>query len=124
MNPTFLKVARRLLIALAFGALSVGILVMSPRLFSLPFLAASFIAAAFWVYKIKWQWPFFLWVTFLLVSLSPIDIRPTSWIGHPKLQRVVMGLPTKNAIQASERGEIWLGGCIVSLNDPKWVITW
>jgi hypothetical protein len=61
---------------------------------------------------------------FVVVSLIPIDVRPRHWIGTPRVVPVVMGFPSREAFAAARRGEIWLGGCIVSGFEPWWVVTW
>lgn len=37
-----------------------------------------------------------------------------------ELVRIVYGLPTEEAFEASERGEIHLGGCCVFDDDPEY----
>jgi hypothetical protein len=34
--------------------------------------------------------------------------------------RIVYGLPSHPAFEASERGEFALGGCVVSIDSPSW----
>ena len=40
--------------------------------------------------------------------------------GERRPLRIVYGLPTFDALQASERGEFALGGCVVGYDSPSW----
>lgn len=55
-------------------------------------------------------------------SAAPIDLRGR--VGHPRVVAVVAGLPTPEARQAAERGEIDLAGDVVPLNAPRSMGVW
>lgn len=40
--------------------------------------------------------------------------------GSNDIVKILYGMPTYETFQAAERGEISLGGCCISDNDPKW----
>jgi len=61
---------------------------------------------------------------FVLATLSPVDIRLPSFEGSPRLVPYVMGLPTSATVEKAARGEVVLGGCIVSGFEPQWVLVW
>jgi len=54
----------------------------------------------------------------------PFDISILYWPGRPHIVRLVMGLPTVETAQRARRGEVALGGCIVSGNEPSWILIW
>ena len=33
---------------------------------------------------------------------------------------IVFGYPTRSTMKKAERGEVWLGGCCITNNDPQW----
>ena len=65
-----------------------------------------------------------LYLFFLLFSFIPIDLTLKNYIGPPKIIPTVYGKPSLETIEASERGEVYLIGCIVSGFEPKWVVVW
>jgi hypothetical protein len=54
----------------------------------------------------------------------PIDVSILYWPGRPRIVPLVMGLPAPATIQRAQRGEVALGGCIVSGNEPRWILIW
>jgi hypothetical protein len=40
--------------------------------------------------------------------------------GSGDVRPIAFGLPSEEAAQAARRGEIVLGGCVVTGNDPQW----
>jgi hypothetical protein len=93
------------------------------RFVSLPFLIAS------WVLFLKFgnnEFRFSLatWVAWFALSFSPIDVLPIPKGGPPRLVPLVMGLPRRETVERAKRGEVILGGCIVSGFEPKYYLVW
>jgi hypothetical protein len=63
-------------------------------------------------------------IGFLSCSLLPIDISFNTRPGLPKLIRVYYGKPNRVLRDRAAKGEVVLGGCMVSGYDPLWVIVW
>ncbi|MCP4351594.1 MAG: hypothetical protein GY795_39520 [Desulfobacterales bacterium] len=61
---------------------------------------------------------------FVLASLQPFDISVINVPGSPKIVPYIKGLPSKKTREKAERGEVVLGGCIVTGNHPKWLLVW
>lgn len=87
-------------------------------LLSLPFIIFALIACT----KGRWRWVVYSLILFSVLSFVPIDIVLSDSNTHFKLVPVVMGLPSEASLAAAARGEIWLGGCVIRRNQPKWVI--
>lgn len=47
-------------------------------------------------------------------------VPPCPKCGSPHTKPILYGLPTWEAIQAAERGEVVLAGCVLMGDDPKW----
>jgi hypothetical protein len=62
-----------------------------------------------------------VWLTLIF---SPIDILPIPKRGRPRLIPLVMGLPTRETAERAKRGEVILGGCIVSGFEPNYYLVW
>jgi hypothetical protein len=126
MDPKVSKALIRGFAVLLFGCLWwwKGMFILPPRLIAIVVLFITLSLSTVWIFTGKRRLPLIGFLAYLVFSFLPFDIRPTHWIGRPRIVRVVMGLPTQAAIEAEQRGEIWLGGCMVSRFDPKWVITW
>jgi hypothetical protein len=65
-----------------------------------------------------------VWAVWLVLTLSPIDIFPIPKAGRPRLIPLVMGLPRPETMERAKRGEVILGGCIVSGFEPKYYLIW
>lgn len=44
--------------------------------------------------------------------------------GPPKLVPLVMGLPRPEMVERAKRGEVILGGCLVTGFEPKYYLIW
>ena len=93
------------------------------RFVSLPFLIAS------WVLFIKFggqdlHLSLATWAVGLALTFSPIDVLPLPKGGPPRLVPLLMGLPTRETAERANRGEVLLGGCIVSGYEPKYYLVW
>jgi hypothetical protein len=65
------------------------------------------------------------WAGWLALTFSPIDIFPIPpKTGRPRLVPLVMGLPRPETIERAKRGEVILGGCLVSGFEPKYYLVW
>jgi len=64
------------------------------------------------------------WMVWLILIFSPIDVLPFPKGGSPRLVPLVMGLPTRKTAERAKRGEVILGGCIVSGFEPKYYLVW
>jgi hypothetical protein len=97
--------------------------VVAFRFVSLPFLIAA------WVFFFKYgrttiRPSFIALIIWLPLTFSPIDILPIPKGGRPRLVPLVMGLPTRQTAERAQRGEVVLGGCIVSGFEPKYYLVW
>jgi hypothetical protein len=96
-------------------------LFLAIRFIALPFLVAA------WVFLLKFgsrdlRPSLVYWVVCLLLCFSPIDVLPIQKGGYPRLVPLVMGLPRPETVQRAKRGEVILGGCIVSGFEPKYYV--
>lgn len=64
------------------------------------------------------------WTVWFMLTFSPIDVLPIPKGGPPRLVPLVMGLPTRETAERAKRGEVILGGCIVSGFEPKYYLVW
>lgn len=93
------------------------------RFVSLPFLIAS------WVLFVKvggkdLRLSLAPWAVWLALTLSPIDVFPIPRGGPPRLVPLIMGLPRPETVARAKRGEVILGGCLVSGFEPKYYLVW
>lgn len=61
---------------------------------------------------------------FIPLTFSPVDVMPVHRKWPPKLVPLVMGLPTRETAERARKGEVILGGCIVSGFEPKYYLVW
>jgi hypothetical protein len=93
------------------------------RFVSLPLLVAS------WILFIKsrggeFRSAFVTCIISLALCFSPVDILPIPKAGLPRLVPLVMGLPRPETVERAKRGEVILGGCIVTGFEPKYYLVW
>lgn len=60
----------------------------------------------------------------LLAAYGPVNVIRAHRYTTPRLMPVVSGYPSQKLLEAYERGEVWLMGCVVYGNEPKWAIVW
>ena len=51
------------------------------------------------------------------------ELRKPAWCpkcGSQDIREIVYGLPTDEAFELAEAGEVVLGGCFITFNDPDW----
>ena len=65
-----------------------------------------------------------IFVSFLIAVFLPIDVWPVNFPGPPRFVPLIMGMPGPELSAKAKRGEVVLGGCIVSGNEPRWVLVW
>ena len=61
---------------------------------------------------------------FLSCSSLPFDISLRVRPGLPRLVSVVYGYARSEDFERQKKGEIILGGCVVTGYDPLWLIVW
>lgn len=64
------------------------------------------------------------WAVWLLLTFSPIDVLPFPRGWPPRIVPLVMGLPKHETLERAKRGEVILGGCIVTGFEPKYYLVW
>jgi len=93
------------------------------RFVSLPFLLAAWVF--FLMYGRTTVRPTLITLMIWLpMTFSPIDVLPIPKGRRPRLVPLVMGLPTRETAERAQRGEVILGGCIVSGFEPKYYLVW
>ena len=58
----------------------------------------------------------------VLLTFSPVDILPFRLSRPPKIVPLVMGLPMDATLERAVRGEVILGGCVVTGFQPKYYL--
>ena len=58
------------------------------------------------------------------LALSPVEVSSMTRSGLPGIVPLVMGLPGPTLLERADRGEVILGGCIVTGFEPRWVVVW
>jgi hypothetical protein len=64
------------------------------------------------------------WAVWVALTFSPIDVFPIPKWGRPRLVPLVMGLPRRETLERAKRGEVILGGDLVSGFEPKYYLVW
>jgi len=62
-----------------------------------------------------------LWIAFIVATVFPVDVQVRGF-GSPRLVPLVMGLPGPELREKAARGEVILGGCMISGTEPKWIL--
>jgi len=65
-----------------------------------------------------------IFVAFLITTFLPIDVTLRNYPGPPRFVPLIMGSPTDEDVVREELGEVFLGGCILRGNAPRWVWVW
>lgn len=76
------------------------------------------------LFTTKTKWMRLVLVAFLVAVFLPIDVTLTNYPGPPRFVPLIMGSPRDEDIAKEERGEAYLGGCILRANPPRWVLVW
>jgi hypothetical protein len=101
------------------------------RLLPLPVFVAHILVATFAPTAKRDRWLNCTAILFLVLVFMPIDIEIGGFHGPhfgliqkgPRLVRLVMGMPMPH--RCIERyGEFISGGCVVSGNEPEWLLVW
>ena len=96
----------------------------SPRFLVIPIALAVVVTLVMWICGKRGRHAGIALAAFAVCSLVPIDVRPQHLLGVPRVVPVAMGFPSQEAFEAAREGKVWLGGCIVSGTEPRWIITW
>jgi len=101
-----------------------AVLQHSPRLSAvilLLVLIACYIRFLFTSKTTLLRWVF---VAFLITAFVPVDISFQNYPGPPRFVPLIMGLPNEQDFRQLQKGDVMLGGFIVSGNEPGWVLVW
>lgn len=97
--------------------------VLSPRLSGLALFVALLVALASFPWHRRRKIVVGIWGLYLLALLLPIDIGFGPLPGFsPHLVPALYGLPGPKALDLATKGEVWLGGCVVFPNSPRWIL--
>ncbi len=95
--------------------------------FALRFVSVPALIAA-WIFFFKAKpnvRPAISWlIIFFGLTFSPVDILPIHKSWPPRLVPLAMGLPRPETVERANRGEVLLGGCIVTGFEPKYYLVW
>lgn len=109
----------------ASGAVAfVGCWISSPRFLVIPLVLALLTLGVRWGFRGHHPRVFALLAITIAANFLPLDVHPRLGVGLPRVLPIVYGLPTPETFQAARRGEVYLGGCVVYDNAPRWVLTW
>ena len=114
----------KLLLCPALFLVAIGLLLTSFRLTAFVLLIALAISYFHFLYTSRTRLMRVIFVSFLVAVFLPIDVSLQNFPGPPRFVPLVMGLPTPEAAARASRGEMMLGGCIVSGHEPRWVWVW
>lgn len=70
----------------------------------------------------RWVWG--LWLAFAVSPFCPVGMTFIDRPGPPRFVPLVMGFPDHDLIAASRRGEVLVGGCVVTGFEPEWIWVW
>lgn len=87
-------------------------------------LAVYAVAAMSFLWRPRRCWAAMAFGGLLVIALAPLEVTDRNYSGPPRVVPLVMGLPTQETYEAAQKGELVLGGCAVSGNEPKWVLVW
>ncbi len=120
---------RRTLVGLAFlppvACVAVMVQGVCPRataLLALPIVLSVQVASV--VSGRRWRWAALAWLVFGVLSILPIDVTTLDLPGPPRFVPLATGLPSRRMIEAANRGELVLGGCVDTGFEPRWVWVW
>ena len=99
-------------------------LVISPRVIAVPLYVVFMTLLIASVRGSSRRRAVVAFIVFLIATLSPVDLSFRAVDGPPRIVPYVMGLPGRVLLEKAARGEVVLGGCVVSGFEPRWVIVW
>ena len=94
------------------------------RIISIPFIAAAFFGGHLLIKKKKYKLLIGAVCFVFATSILPVDVRFVNYSGLPRVVPLLIGMPTIESINASNRGEVWLAGCVFTGTEPKWIMVW
>jgi len=68
--------------------------------------------------------PYIPWLLAILTILLPVDVSLHNAPGPPRFVQLAMGLPGPGLMETAARGDVLVGGCIVTGYEAKWVWVW
>jgi len=87
-------------------------------------LLALILSYVLFLWTGKTRWMRLIFVAFLIAAFLPIDVSVSNYPGSPRLVPLIMGTPRSEDEAAEARGEVYLGGCILRDNPPRWMLVW
>lgn len=99
-------------------------LVSQFRLLAIPLLILCYAIYAAKVRKAQFRFFAALLAITSVALFSPVDVSLIRRTGRPHMVPLVMGLPSSEDLEQAKRGEVIIGGCMVSGNEPKYLIVW
>jgi len=87
-------------------------------------LLALILSYVLFLWTGKTRWMRLILVGFLIAAFLPIDVSVSNYPGSPRLVPLIMGTPRSEDEAAEARGEVYLGGCILRDNPPRWMLVW
>lgn len=122
MNQQHREKLRRTAVACVLVIATLFWLGVSMRFISLPFLVIGW--GLYFNKKPSIRPAFICLSLFIPLTFSPVDVMPLHKRWPPRLVPLVMGLPTPETAERARKGEVILGGCIVSGFEPKYYLVW
>lgn len=104
-------------------------LMLLPGLTCVPFLMSAWVLYFFLVRSrnhspLRIAWSAGLCLIIFYVFLSPVAISLQNRPGPPHLVPLVMGLPTPEMVESTQRGEMFLGSCVPTGYEPDYILVW
>ena len=96
----------------------------SPRRTALVLLLLLIVSYIHFLRTNKTKWMRLIFVAFLIAVFLPVDVTLTNYPGPPRFVPLIVGAPHDEDVAREERGEVFLGGCIMRGNAPRWVLVW
>ena len=124
MTLTRTRFFKALVCPLIFLACWVVILHESPRATAAILLLGLIVSYIHFLRTTKTKWMRLIFVAFLIAAFLPVDVTFTNYPGPPRFVPLIVGAPHDEDVAREERGEVFLNGCIVRGNPPRWVLVW
>jgi len=101
-----------------------AVLYNSDRATARALLLALVVSYVCFLWTKKTRWMRLISVAFLVAAFLPVDVSLKNYPGPPRFVPLIMGSPTVEDEAAEARGEVYLGGCIMRGNPPRWMWVW
>ena|SRR5687768_6530612 len=103
-------------------ALCLGVVYYSYRFTALVLLVVLVVSYVRFLSTAKTRWMKVIFVGVLVAAFLPIDVWPVNVPGPPRFVPLIMGMPGPEESARAKRGDAILGGCLVSGNEPRWIL--